>query len=367
MLARIRNHQRFANACAMTPKRIPLVVTVAWFLFWGLMVSVAVQDYVRDGGHQLWQPVLWESSSMVAATILLAIQRHFTLRYNYLLAKPLRWFALQAAWLPLYYLTFVPIAFGIRHGVYRLAGDVYTHGPWPEIFVYESIKLTVFVGMFVLIRFGILSYVQMLEEKLRVERANGLLRQAQLQRLAQQMQPHFLFNALNTISSLMHTDVQRADATLIQLADVLRTTLDMSDLHEAPLATELRLAQGYARVMQERVSIDWQLDDNALACSVPVMSIQPLLENIFKHTVEQRRAPTAITVTATIEQGALLVRLDDDSGTLAPDGKADGRQGIGLANLRERLAVLYDGRASLELTQLAPLGVRADMRLPCGS
>lgn len=347
--------------------RTAYVVAVAWLLFWGLMVSVAVQDYLRDGGQAVWQPILWETSSMVAATILLAVQRHFTLRYNYLLARPWRWFALQAAWLPFYYLAFVPIAFGIRHGVYALAGQEYQHAPWPETFFYESIKLTVFVGLFILIRFGILSYLQLLEEKLRVEKANALLRQAQLQRLAQQMQPHFLFNALNTISSLMHTDVHKADATLIQLADVLRTTLDVGDLHEAPLATELRLAQGYARVMQERyadrVHISWNIADDTLDCLVPVMSIQPLLENIFKHTVEKRRQPTRIEISASRVGGELLLRLDDDTGTLTPQAAP----GIGLANLRERLAVLYGDRAGLALVQLDPAGVRAEMRLPCAS
>jgi two-component system LytT family sensor kinase len=351
----------------MQTNRSTIIVAVAWLLFWMLMVSVAVQDYLRDGGRAIWQPILWESSSMVAATFLLVLQRHFTKRYNYLLAQPARWFALQAAWLPVYYLSFVPIAFGIRHAVYALAGEVYEHAPWPETFFYESVKITVFVGMFILIRFGILSYFALLEEKIRVERANALLRQAQLQRLAQQMQPHFLFNALNTISSLMHTDVNRADATLIQLADVLRTTLDVSDLHEAPLSTELRLAQGYGRVMQERyaerVAIDWQIADDALPCTLPVMSIQPLLENIFKHTVEKLRQPTRITVYARREGGALVVRLDDDSGTLRPSDTP----GIGLANLRERLDVLYGARASLALTQLAPAGVRAEMRLPCAS
>jgi LytS/YehU family sensor histidine kinase len=181
------------------------------------------------------------------------------------------------------------------------------------------------------------------------------------------MQPHFLFNALNTISSLMHTDVERADATLVQLADVLRTTLDVGDMHEAPLSTELRLAQGYARVMQERyaerVGIDWQVDKAALSCMAPVMSIQPLLENIFKHTVEQRRQRVHITVTARREAGMLVVALEDDAGTLA----ASPSPGIGLANLRERLGVLYGAAASLELSQLSPAGVRAEMRLPCAS
>jgi two-component system LytT family sensor kinase len=346
---------------------------LAFFLFWAMMVSVAVQDYARDDGNAYWQPVLWESSSFFACTLLLLIQYRCTRKHDHLINQPARWFRLQALWLPLYWIAFVPIAFGIRHGVYALAGQVYEHEPWGETFLYESAKLTVFIILFYLIRFGILSYLQLLEEKLRVEKANALLRQAQLQRLAQQMQPHFLFNALNTISSLMHSDVDKADATLIQLADVLRTTLDVSDLHEAPLATELRLAQGYARVMQERygdrVDINWDIADEALACVVPVMSIQPLLENIFKHTVEQRRQLTRISVSARREDGLLLVRLDDNNGMLGdpPSSPASPSSGIGLSNLRERLAVLYGERAGLTLAQLAPAGVRAEMRLPCAS
>ena len=352
----------------MPANRSKLFLTLALFLFWAMMVSVAVQDYARDEGRAYWQPVLWESSSIFASTFLLLIQYHFNRRYDHLISQPVRWFKLQAIWLPLYWIAFVPIAFGIRHGVYALAGQVYEHEPWAETFFYEAAKLTVFIILIYLVRFGILSYYQLLEEKLRVEKANALLRQAQLQRLAQQMQPHFLFNALNTISSLMHTDVEKADATLIQLADVLRTTLDVSNLHEAPLSTELRLAQGYARVMQERyadrVAITWRIEDDTLDCVLPVMSIQPLLENIFKHTVEQRRQLTRISVSAERIGGELLVRLDDDTGRLQ---EAPSESGIGLSNLRERLAVLHDARATLALTQLAPAGVRAEMRVPCGS
>ena len=227
----------------------------AWLLFWMRMASVSVQDYYRNGdGNAVWQPILWESSSMVVATAMLLVQRHFTARHRHLLASPWRWFGVQALWLPFYWTLFTPLTFGIWHAVYALAGSTYTHRPWPELFLYESLKITVFIGLFTVIRFGILSYQALLEEKLRAERSNALLRQAQLQRLTQQMQPHFLFNALNTVSSLMHTDVEKADATLIRLADVLRATLDVSELHEAPLSTELRLVRGYAQVMQERYS-----------------------------------------------------------------------------------------------------------------
>jgi two-component system, LytTR family, sensor kinase len=351
----------------MDSKRKLLVIALAWLLFWSLMAAVAVQDYQASGHeHELWKPVLWEGSSMVVATLLLLLQRRMTRRHDDLIGVPWRWFGLQALWLPLYWTMFVPLAFGIRAGVYRLVGEVYTHAPWPHVFLYESVKITIFIGLFTVIHFGLLSYHQMQEAKLRAEQSNALLRQAQLQQLAQQMQPHFLFNALNTVSALMHRDVDQADATLTQLADVLRAALDMGEAHQAPLAAELRLARGYAGVMQarfdDRVSVEWRIDQSTLGCALPVMSLQPLLENVFKHTVEKRRQPTRIEVSAACEDGQLLLRVDDDSGQLTP-----GQGGIGLANLRRRLAALYGEHASLSVTQLAPAGVRAEMRLPCAS
>jgi LytS/YehU family sensor histidine kinase len=301
------------------------------------------------------------------ATCLLLVQRHFTRRHEGLITAPWRWFGLQALWLPLYWVAFVPLAFGIRHGVYALVGETYWHRPWPELFFYESLKISIFIGLFTVIRFGILSYRKLLEAKLRAERSNALLREAQLRQLTQQMQPHFLFNALNTVSSLMHTDVSKADATLVQLADVLRTTLAVADAHEVSLETELRLARGYAAVMAERfadrVEVAWHVHRAATVARLPVMSLQPLLENVFKHTVEHTRHPTRIEVSAACEGEALLLRVEDDRGTLS----ASGKPGIGLANLRERLAALYGERASLTLSQLAPAGVRAELRVPCAS
>jgi LytS/YehU family sensor histidine kinase len=350
-------------------QRTRTVIAIAWVLFWMLMISTAIQEYLRDHHHGLWKPILWEGSSAVTATLLLLAQRRFTRKHDHLLHAPLRWFGRQLVWLPVYWVAFVPLAFGMRHAIYPLAGDTYTHGGWAEIFLYEDIKMTVFFFIFSTITFGVLSFHAMLDEKLRVERANVALREAQLLRLSQQMQPHFLFNALNTISSLMYSDVQRADAMLIQLSDVLRATLDVGERHLVPLETELRILRGYAALMAERfsdrVSIVWHVDDALLACPVPVMSMQPLLENIFKHTVEKRRQPVTITISAQRQQDMLMLRLEDDAGVLPAAATPDA--GIGVRNLRERLAALYGERASFDLVQLSPAGVRAEVRLPCAS
>jgi len=356
----------------MNSRRTFYAILAAWLLFWALMIVTAVFDMLRDGESGLWKPVLWESSSALTATLLLLLQRRCTRKYDHLLGQPLRWFGRQLLWAPVYWAAFVPIAFSIRHGVYALAGDTYRHGGWAQTFLYEDIKITVFFGIFVVIQFGLLSYRALMEEKVRAEQAATLLRQAQLQQLTQQMQPHFLFNALNTISSLIHTDADRADTLLVRLSDMLRATLDHGDRQQAPLAEELKLLRGYAQLMGERfadrVQLAWHIDDAVLACAVPPMSMQPLLENVFKHTVEQRRQPVRITVAALRDEGELVLRIEDDCGRLAADASASAAApggGVGLRNLRQRLAALHGDAATLKLLQLEPAGVRAEMRLPC--
>lgn len=350
-------------------RRAALSLLVAWLLFWAMMVATAVQDFQRNDHGPLWQPILWESSSMLVATLLLAMQRLGSRRHDGLLATPVRWFTRQALWLPVWWVLFTPLAFGIRHAVYAALGARYEHEPWAETFLYENIKISIFVAIFTLITFGVLSFRA-------AEKANAQLRTAQLHQLTQQMQPHFLFNALNTISSLMHTDVERADATLVQLADVLRATLDVSGQQQAPLSTELRLLRGYAKLMEERfidrVQIDWDIDATCGECLVPVMSMQPLLENVFKHTVERRRTPTQITISAQRDGDTLTLAITDNAGTLSvrPCGSDTGlpvSHGVGVRNLRARLQALHSERASLTLRQLEPSGVRAEMILPCVS
>ena len=353
----------------MNSTRSKIAFGIAWLLFWSLMMLVAVEDYRRDGGTAYWQPMLWEGSSALVATLLLFIQRRIGARYNHLIATPWRWFAIQACIMPLYWIAFVPLAFGIRHAVYSLAGSSYDHEPWGQVFVYESLKITVFAGLFTVIAFGLLSWRELIGARLRAEQANALLREAQLQSLARQMQPHFLFNALNTISSLMHTDVQRADAVLVQLSDMLRAALALGQRPQARLEEELRLARAYAGVMEGRfdgrAQIDWRIEESVLGVLLPAMSVQPLLENVFKHTVERRRAPTRILVSAAHEGESLVLRVEDDAGRL--DADRAGESGIGLANLRARLAALHGERASLALSQLEPGGVRTEVRLPCAS
>jgi LytS/YehU family sensor histidine kinase len=162
------------------------------------------------------------------------------------------------------------------------------------------------------------------------------------------LQPHFLFNALNTISSLMQVDVQRADRLLTLLADLLRASLQAGSRQLTTLREELGLLRSYAGIMQERfigrVLLTWHVEDAALDAGIPAMLLQPLLENAYKHGVECSAAPVEIDIAAR-RMGDMLEVTLRNSGALSGSPGA----GIGLRNCRERLSVLYGASATLDL------------------
>jgi two-component system LytT family sensor kinase len=354
--------------------RIRKAMALGWLLFWSLMIAVAVQEHLRSGGKHIWEPVFWESSSAIVGTLLLLMQRRL-LTNQTLLQTPMRWFLAQLAVLPLICTLFVAIVFALRHAVYAALGLVYQHASWGKLFLYETSKLGMFLGIFYVVIFGIQAYAALLEEKKNSEKSQRLLRQAQMHRLTQQMQPHFLFNALNTVSSLMYSDLKLADTALTQIGDLLRGTLELDQQTEIALTQELRLLQSYAKLMSlrfvDRVEISWDIADDCLSCLVPVMSLQTILENSFKHTVERRSQLTHIRISAHLWSSIsapntrqLIITLEDDAGLLQAV-KTNTATGIGLDNLRQRLQALHQTKASLEIKQLMPAGVKTTLRLPC--
>jgi two-component system LytT family sensor kinase len=334
-----------------------------WALFWLLMTVVAIQDHRGHSGVQWWEPILWESSSCIVITGWLLLERRAARRWNQHLSDPWRWFAKHLVWLPLVAVTFVVLTYGIRHGVYALTTETYEHDSWPRLFLYESIKLVLFSGLWLGIIFGLASFARWRQEREQLLTLQKHLAESQLAQLKAQLQPHFLFNALNTISSLMQVDVARADRLLTRLADLLRASLQASMRDMTSLREELKLLELYAQIMEERfagrVSITWNVADDALDAQIPAMLLQPLLENAFKHGVERSRAPVAIRIDAAKVGDALQVTIHN-SDSLLPTTPS---MGIGLRNCRERLELIYGARASLDLAQEAG-GVSARLAIP---
>ncbi len=323
-----------------------------WVLFWLLMMLVASEDNRHNHGVRWWEPLVWEGSSCVVTSAWLLLQRRLTADWDLPLMQPWRWFARHALWLPLVAITFVVGIYALRHAVYAFTSETYEHASWAYLLFYESVKILLFASLWLGIIFGFESFASWRHERERLLALQKNLAEAQLAQLKAQLQPHFLFNALNTISSLMQVDVERADRLLSQLADLLRAALQAGTRDETSLREEIEVLRLYARIMQERyaprVTLVWRVPDETLDTAIPALLLQPLLENAFRHGVEPSTTPVAITIDARREGDSLTVNVRN-SGTLAESPAA----GIGLRNCRERLAVMHGSQASLTLASEA--------------
>ena len=197
----------------------------------------------------------------------------------------------------------------------------------------------------------------LIENELRLQSSRS-----ELKALRAQINPHFLFNALNAIASLIHTDPDRADEVVEQLAEVFRYTLRRSDSEWAPLDQELTFARAYLDVEQarfgQRLSVTIDSDHNLPAPHIPSMLLQTLIENAVKHGVSQAREPGRIEVTArtNAEQVTLEVRNTGPSSSSAGRSPREG-EGFGLHSVRERLKGHFGDRASFTLMRDENSGV----------
>lgn len=195
------------------------------------------------------------------------------------------------------------------------------------------------------------------------------LTQARLDALRLQLQPHFLFNTLNAISTLVHRDPHAADELISDLSDLLRASLENKD-HEVPLAREVELLDRYLAIEQtrlgDRLRIVREVDPGATAALVPTFLLQPLAENAIRHGLEPRLAPGTLTLRARREGDLLHLSVTDDGVGLAAAGadKSKARHGIGITNSIERLRALHGDRARLDLLSPPEGGVKVEVVLP---
>jgi sensor histidine kinase YesM len=195
------------------------------------------------------------------------------------------------------------------------------------------------------------------------ERAQAEAADARLAALQAQMNPHFLFNALNTIASLVRTDARAAEATTENLAAILRRTLDRSRSTLSTVEDEADYLRAYLSIEQERfgdrLAVEWEIDPAALPVRIPPMTLQPLAENALKHGIGGRLEGGRMRISARRMDGVLRLEVEDDGAGFA----SNARDGTGLGNLRARLATLYGDRASLTVDRL-PRGARVTVQLP---
>jgi signal transduction histidine kinase len=206
-------------------------------------------------------------------------------------------------------------------------------------------------------------YTHAREQAAAAERAQAEAADARLHALQAQMNPHFLFNALNTIASLVRTDARAAEATTENLAAILRRTLDRSRSTVSTVEDEADYLRAYLGIEQERfgdrLRVEWEIDPASLPLRIPPMTLQPLAENALKHGIGGRLEGGRMRIAARRTDDRLQLEVEDDGAGFA----VDARDGTGLGNLRARLATLYGDRAALTIHRL-PRGARVTLDLP---
>lgn len=196
---------------------------------------------------------------------------------------------------------------------------------------------------------------QMLQER---------LTQAQLDALSAQLNPHFLFNTLNSIAEMVHHNAQAADRMLVQLGGLLRHSLESSRQQHTSLHDELGAIDCYIGIEQvrlgDRLQFRRDINPDVLFAQVPRLLLQPLVENAVTHAVAHRNSPSKVEVRASCEANRLVLEvLDDGAGAPPKPGF-----GMGLANTRARLECLYGEAQALDIKALPGGGTRVRVSLP---
>ncbi len=193
-------------------------------------------------------------------------------------------------------------------------------------------------------------YQRYLGSELRLERLEHSFSEARLNALRMQLDPHFLFNALNTISSHVERDPKLTRRMIEHLGDLLRMSLESKDRQEVPLAEEMAFLDHYLQIQKIRfgsqLKVIIQVDADVKYALVPSMFIQPLVENAIRHGISRRASGGTITVQAEAEGERLEIRISDDGVGLPMGWTLDSSQGLGLSITRQRIAGLHPNGAS---------------------
>ncbi len=230
--------------------------------------------------------------------------------------------------------------------------------PW-SVFIYSGI---------VAVYYALDYYRQYNERELRASRLESELTRAQLETLHTQLQPHFLFNTLNSISVLMRKgEIDTAQRMLNRLSELLRHVLAKGGTQVIPLETELEIVRGYLEIEQvrfgDRLRVEMSIDDSSLKAQVPSFVLQTLVENAVRHGLAHKTGIGHIKVSSHRENDLLTLRVEDDGVGLAAPSQSRG-EGVGLRSTRTRLSALYSDRHRFELTTPSAGGTVALLEIP---
>jgi two-component system, LytTR family, sensor kinase len=304
------------------------------------------------------------------ANWLLSIERSLTEWWLWALFTPLvvylaRWYPLDRPW-PLRHAAIHVIA-GMILAFIKITAEraifAWLTGFW-TYWLISGLALQFFVYSAIVVAAHGLEYYRRSRER---EQLEARLAETRLQLLNVQLQPHFLFNTLNTIAEIVHDDADKADHMITSLSDLLRRALELGATQEIPLDHELDLLKRYLDIQKirfgDRLQVTSRVADEVRQASVPVLLLQPLVENAIQHGLSAHANAGRIDIEARRDGGALVITITDDGVGLKEQAPA-GRQQVGLSNTRERLHALYGNDQRLDLTNAPGGGARISLAIP---
>jgi hypothetical protein len=230
----------------------------------------------------------------------------------------------------------------------------------------DSLRMNFAMGWAVVgVAHALLFYHRTREREVKMAELEAGLSSARLQAIRARLNPHFMFNALNSISEMVHQDADKAENMLVALSGLLRDSLSDGKQQERPLSEEIARAEDYLMIekqrLGERLQVEWKVDPACLPAITPVLIQQPLIENAIIHSIARRRAPGWVRITARTDGERLRISVNNSRGG---DEQSAPGSGLGLESVTARLAILHGKEASFEVDTSDPGVFSARLDLP---
>lgn len=227
-----------------------------------------------------------------------------------------------------------------------------------------SLGISVYFFLLLAAFYGIDAYRRWQERELESAHLSEQLAKARLQALQTQIQPHFLFNTLQTIAILTHKEPETAEQMLVKLGDLLRSVMDNEEKPLVTLKQELDFVRQYLEIQQirfgDRLIITWEIEPESESLQVPTMLLQPVVENAIEHGISRNSIPGEISLSTKSNTDHMLLKVEDN-GNGSP---RISKQGRGLANTQRRLETLYGDDASLDFVSTTLGGASVMIKIP---
>jgi len=368
----ILHRREFWFACLLGLHVLILVHAAQWYMY-ALFAHKPPQTltYLR------WAVSLWYTRAALAPpTIWIA------LRYRFKLDRWLRYMAIYSVSC----MVLAVAASALQSSVVMRieTGKFFTPEPAEMVSVPKTVQLTKFQNavikgwpklvynmftcwMLLALIQGAIYYEDSRRRQVQSMQLEAQLATVSLRALRMQLNPHFLFNTLHAISTLIEEEPQIAEEMVLRLSRLLRSILD-EEKAEISLRKELWFLEDYIAIEQvrfaNRLTTKIDIDELLLDCAVPQLILQPLVENVIQHGIGRKDGCDSIEIRAYERSAILHIEVRNQNSTLEPPERNEGRVGIGLSNTAMRLKTLYQEGCSLDLRGLVPSGVAVEVTLP---